>query len=436
MQRNLIAIFCYLFFSAGCGDAEGQPAIAEKPNAAPSIASEAGVGDWPRWRGVRFDGISRERDWKSQWEDDDEPEQLWKTNIGVGFSSLAVQGDRLYSMGHSGGELVEGVHLGGDDTVFCLNADTGETIWKHSYPCARVNNLHEGGPAATPTLHAGLVFTLSKEGHLLCLDAAGGDVLWKRELQQDLETKMPEWGFSSSPLVWKNLVIVDGGRLAAYEIKSGELVWKTKPYRAGYGSAAPFQHNGDELIAALNNDALIVVRAADGELVAETPWKTDFATTSATPIIKDDTIFVSTGYGTGCALFRLEDGELTEIYANKKMRNHMNNSVLWDGYLYGFDGNSHNARTVSIKCIDYATGEEKWGERGLGCGSLMMSDGKLMLLSDRGELVIAAATPEEFKPACRTKILDGKCWTVPVLANKRIFARDAGGELVCIDVSK
>ena len=123
-------------------------------------------------------------------------------------------------------------------------------------------------------------------------------------------------------------------------------------------------------------------------------------------------------------------------YQHKKMRNHMNNCVLYDGYLYGFDGNSQNRRLVNLVCMEHATGKIRWSHNGLGCGSLTLADRKLLILSDEGELLTAVATPEEFKLLAHAQVLDGKCWTVPVLSHGRIYCRDAVGDLVCVDVRR
>jgi outer membrane protein assembly factor BamB len=326
-------------------------------------------------------------------------------------------------------------HRGEDDTVYCLNADTGDEIWKYSYPCLLVDNLHEGGPAATPTVHDGRVYTNSKEGHLFCFDATKGDIVWQVKLQDLLGVKMPTWGFSCSPRVLGDLLIVEAGRTCALNRKTGELVWKTDAYDSGYGSPAILRRGEETFVVVLNNENLLVVNAADGKEIAKQDWETDFATSSTTPIVDGDTIFVSTGYNRGCARFRLTtDNKLERVYQNKNLSNHMANSVLYEGHLYGIDGNSHARRTCEVVCMDAADGKVKWKERGLGCGSLMIADGKLIILSDEGELVIAPASTEGFKPTAKARVIDGKCWTVPALSHGRAYCRNADGDLVCIDL--
>ncbi len=425
MGRSLAGLPLVVMVLLGCAPASSDAETPDARPVRPVTVELTGTeqNDWPRWRGANLDGISPESHWRSTW--DEEPETLWKKNIGTGFSSLAVRDGKLYTMGHEGGQ----------DTIYCLDADTGQEIWTHRYACALVDNLHEGGPAATPTLDGDRVYTVSKEGHLICLDADTGKVRWQKNFQDEFGVKMPAWGFSCSPLVLDNLLIVDAGRVAAFDKMTGKVIWKTDVFVPGYGSPVNFTRGDEELVAVLNNEFLLVVRARDGKEVARTKWETDYKTTATTPIIAPDgTIFISTGYKVGCGRLKLDGDKLEYVYDNRNMSNHMNNSVLWQGHLYGFDGNSHASRQVKLTCLDYETGERKWQERGLGCGSLMMADGKLILLSDDGELVIAQASPAGYKPLARAQILDGKCWTVPVLADGRVYARNAAGKLVCVDL--
>ena len=224
--------------------------------------------DWPNWRGPRHDGASQETGWNSDaWPVDGLP-VLWSREVGVGFSSIAVAAGSCYTMGHEGD----------DDHVWRLDAEDGHVIWNHAYPSKLVDNLHEGGPAATPTVDGDRVYTVGKEGHFVALAVDDGSPVWTVEFQQEFDVKMPEWGFSCSPLVQGDLVIVDAGCLAAFDKRSGKLAWKTAVFRPGYGSPTPLERAGERLVAVLNNDALLVVRLADGSQVAQFPWKTDYAT--------------------------------------------------------------------------------------------------------------------------------------------------------------
>ena len=401
--------------------------------AAPTTAGESAPGsakkstagiDWEQWAGPRRDLISPETGWSTDWKKND-PKIAWSAEVGTGFASVSVSEGRLYTLGHRDG----------NDTVYCFDAATGLEIWTHSYESPLVDNLHEGGPAATPTVDGKRVFTLGKKGDLIALDKVKGRVLWERKLEKDLGVKMPEWGFSGSPLVIEDSLFVEAGRLAAYDKATGKPRWSTKVARPGYGSPIAFRRGEKPYLATLNNEALVVVDF-QGKIVASHPWKTQYKTTSSTPVIAGggNQIFVSTGYNEGCVLLDFDGKSLKPVYRKKTMRNHMNNCVLWQGHLYGFDGNSHNRRVVTLKCVDLASGTEQWREKGLGCGSLMLAGGKLVILSDQGDLLVANPDPKKFDELARKKVIGGRCWTVPVLSHGRIYCRNAAGDLVCVDV--
>ncbi len=378
--------------------------------------------DWPQWHGPRRDLVSTETDWRSDWSDD-APEVVWRAQVGTGFATVAVSQGLLYTLGHDGGR----------DTVWCLNATTGKPEWQHSWKGKLVDNLHEGGPGATPTVAGEHVFTCSKEGILICFERTKGRVVWKKDIRVLSGTKMPTWGFSGSAWIDGDRLYIDAGALLALDRKNGKLIWKTKKYLCGYGSPIVFEHSGKSYVSVLNNDGLLVATPS-GEVRDLFKWPTSYKTNSTTPIWSDGKLFISTGYNKGCALVSFDGKDLERVYENKSMRNHMNNCVLLDGHLYGFDGNSNSRRTVKLVCLEFATGEVQWTKMGFGCGSLMGAGDKLIVLGDRGDLAVVAASPREFREISRTKVLDGKCWTMPVLSNGRIYCRNSRGALVCVGV--
>lgn len=390
-----------------------------------AVANTAAADDWPNWNGPKWSGMSDETGFASTWPEDGLPAK-WTKEIGIGFSSMSVQGERLLAMGH----------VDGKEKVWCLNATTGEDIWVHEYPGELLPNLHEGGPGATPTIHDGLVYTLGKEGQLFCLQLSDGKVVWEKRLQDELEVKLPEWGFASSGVILGDQVIFEAGRVVSYNRKTGEMLWKSDRHQAGYGSVAVFEHQGKTLLASLDCDGLRVTNSEDGTEVAFTEWTSPYNTNATTPIVVGDLIWISTGYKVGCGLFRLKDDDLEEIYVNKNMKNHFNNSILQNGWLYGFDGDSHNGRNVTLNCVNFETGELAWKQRGLGCGSLLIVDGKILALAEKGDLVLAKADSEKYEELARTKFLDGRCWTMPVLSNGLVYGRNADGKLVCVELPR
>lgn len=383
-----------------------------------ATSTKPASSDWPNWRGPTYNGQSKETDWQANWPEAG-PKRLWRQAVGTGFSSIAVAGGRAYTMGNDKDI----------DTVWCFDAATGEEIWKHSYPCPKDANLYEGGPGATPTVDGKRVYTFSKKGHLFCLNAATGEVIWKRNIDQQFKAKLPKWGFAGSPLVQGDKLFLNAGSAGiALDKATGETVWQSGKGPAGYATPVPFEQKGLKCLAIFGQNSLIAVNAADGKQLWQTPWQTSYDINAADPIISDGKVFISSGYNKGCALFEIADPP-KELWKNRTMRNQFSSCVLVDGYLYGFD-------MSVLKCVDFKTGQEKWSQKGLGKGSLMAADGKLIILGDSGELVTAEPSPEAFKPISRAKVLAGRCWTVPVLAGGRIYCRNAAGDLVCLDVRK
>lgn len=379
--------------------------------------------DWPRWRGPQANGISQETGWNSNWGDQGVP-VLWKSQVGTGYSSMAVAGGKLYTIGHQDGK----------ETLFCLDAESGKEHWKHTYPAQLVNALHKGGPATTPTIDGDVVYSMSRDGRLMALSAEKGDLLWETQLVGQTASKVPEWGFSSSVVVEGNLVLVETGGVAAFDKATGKLAWHAGKFKLGYGSPELFTYEGKRFATSLNNQTVQVVDIATGKEVASSEWITSYDTNSTTPIAVGDELFISTGYNRGCELLKFNGRGLKQLYEVKTMANHMNNSVLWEDHLYGVHGNSHNPSQCALRCIEWKTGKQKWSQRGCGCGSLIVADGKLIVLSDQGLLAIVKADPGKFESISQQQVLSGECWTSPVLANSRIICRSSDGELVSLDV--
>lgn len=374
--------------------------------------------DWYQYHGPTRDRISTESGWNTNWSEHD-PEIIWKTNVGKGFSSISVVDNRAYTMGNENDQ----------DTVWCFDIDTGDVIWKHTYPCELYANMHEGGPGCTPTVDGDRVYTVSKQGQMFCLNAKTGDVEWSKDLVNEFGVEMPTWRFSVSPLVEGDALILDIGKTVALNKIDGSLLWKTENFTSAYSSTIAFTHNDKRYIATFPAYGLVILDAANGDEIAKYQWDTKYGINAATPIVNGNLIFISSGYGEGGSLLEFNNETLREVWHNRLMRNQMNASVLWNGHLYGFDESN-------LKCISLTNGEETWRERGLGKGSLMLADGKLIILGERGDLVIAEATSESYKPVSSKKVLSGRCWTIPVLSHGKIFCRNAEGDLVCLDVSK
>ncbi|MGO8926437.1 MAG: PQQ-binding-like beta-propeller repeat protein [Limisphaerales bacterium] len=373
--------------------------------------------DWPCWRGPDRNGISPEKGWQTQWPAEG-PKQLWKASVGTGFSSFSVSDGRVYTMGNTANT----------DWVFCLEAATGKRLWGHSYPCPLAANNFEGGPCATPTVADGRVYTFSRKGDLFCLDAAKGIVIWSKNLNRELGLEIPTWGCASSVWIEGPMAVVNMGSAGvALDRKSGQVVWVSAKGPGAYATPVPFKRGSELCLAILSRQALVAVKAADGHELWSYPWKTDYDVNAADPIVDGDKIFISSGYNHGGALLRVDGQTPEKVWENKNLRNHFDSCVLWQGHLYGPDDNG-------LRCVAFDTGDLKWTYSEFGKGSLMVADGKLVALSEKGELIIAEPTPAEFKPIARAQVLKGKCWTTPLLSNGHIYCRNAVGDVICLDV--
>jgi outer membrane protein assembly factor BamB len=386
------------------------------------ITPDAVALDWPHWRGPEFNGISKETGWTTQWPKEG-PKQLWKTNVGTGFASVVVSQGRAYTTGNKNDT----------DTLFCFDAATGRELWRFSYPAALAPKYNEGGTTATPTLDGDAVYQLGKQGQLFRLEAATGKVVWQTNLVEALGVTINEWGFGGSPVVeGESLLLNVGSAGTAVEKKTGRTIWTSGKEKAGYSSMRPFKAGAVRCAAFMAAKALVIIEAQTGKELARVPWETTYDTICADPVVDGDTIFISS-YDRGAATVRFVDGKIEFGWKDWTMHNHINSSVLLNGQLYGINGQA--GKSGDLRCVDFKTGEVKWVQPGIGIGSLMVADGKLIVLSEKGELLAADVSSEAFKPSARAQVLGGKCWTVPVLANGRIYCRNSRGDLVCVDVS-
>ena len=386
------------------------------------LASPAAGDDWACWRGPDQNGISRETGWRADWPEEGPP-IAWKVSVGTGFSSVTVVGGRLYTMGNEDNT----------DTVYCLDAATGETLWTHAYECPLDDKNFEGGTISTPSVDGGCVYTLSRQGHLFRFDAATGKIHWSINVAEDAKMPIPGWGFAGSPVIHGDLLLLNVGEAGtAVDKATGKVVWTSGQREAGYNTPVLAQHRDRTIILLASGKFFHAVDVESGKELWRHRWLTSYGCNAADAIVDGGRVFISSGYNRGAALLKLSGNEPKVVWANREMQNQMTSSVLLDGHLYGIHGK--NQSQTSLRCMTLESGEVQWDYEWEGVGSLMAADGKLILLSEGGELIIGRASPEAFTPQARAKVLSGKCWTVPVLSGGRIYCRNAAGTLVCVDV--
>jgi outer membrane protein assembly factor BamB len=387
----------------------------------------ASAADWPQWRGPERNGISAETDLLDAWPEGG-PRLVWTASgAGGGFSSMAVAGGRLYTLG----ELE-------DDSEYLLAFDAadGKLLWKLRNG-GDYDNDRGGGPRSTPTVDGDRIFVYGSLGDLRAATLDGKSV-WHVPVLEKFGTGNLEWGLSESPLVVDGKVIVasgsPGGSIVAFDRKTGEVVWQSAGLtdQPGYASAIAATVGGVRQVVHFTSKAAVGVRLSDGKPMWRYTQVANDTANCATPAFRDDRVFFTSGYDTGGALLKLatSGGETaaSEAYFTRDMQNHHGGVVVLDGHVYGFSD-------TNLTCLDLATGKVKWRDRSVGKGSLIAADGKLYLLSERNTVALAEANPAGYKEISRFSFEASShhSWAHPVIANGRLYIRDRDA-IRCYDV--
>ncbi len=377
-----------------------------------SAQSASATRDWPQLRGPNADGISPQTGLLTQWPQSG-PREIWRVPLGKGFSGVSVVGDRAVTMFGRGG-----TYLGAFDTA------TGAELWR-----LRIDEMYRNssgdGPRSTPTIDEGLAFVISGRGMLAAVAVETGDTAWRHDLRGEYGASGPNWGFSTSPRVYGDLLLVEaGGRdaaLVAFDKRSGREVWRAAGDQPGYSTPLLVRIGGRQQAVFFTGSRIVGVNPTSGALLWGLPWETTFGVNAATPIfVPPDKIFVSSGYGVGAALLRVTAtarGGVETVWRTREMKNQFSSSVLVDDYIYGFDNSI-------LECIELTRGERMWRARGHGQGSLLYADGHLIVLGDRGSLTLVKLSPGEYLPVAQTQVFRSRTWTAPTLANGALYLRD------------
>ncbi len=376
--------------------------------------------DWPQWRGPDRSGISTETGLLDQWPAEG-PARVWSTsNLGGGFGSIAVRGDRIFVQGMQDGRSV----------VSALNRADGNLVWMQDLGASGRND-RGSGPRGTPTVDGDRLYVLTERGDLACLRARDGGVVWQRNILEDFGARNPGWLLSESPLVDGNQVIVTpGGRgagMVALDKMTGRTIWVAKELsdQAGYASSIVADVGGVRTVMTLTAAAGVGVRASDGKLMWRNRAPANRTANIATPVFHDDKVFYSSAYGAGGVLLGLRAGggevRAQEIYRTRNMQNHHGGVVLIEGYLYGFSNSI-------LTCLEFATGKMMWRHRSVGKGSLSYADGHLYILSEHNVVGLVEATPDGYREKGRFTIADRgwPSWAHPAISGGRLYLRNQG----------
>jgi len=381
----------------------------------------AAQNNWSKWRGPNANGISIEKNWNPKaLSTTSKP--IWTTKLGSGYSSVCIQNNHLYSMGFKNNK----------DYIYCLDATTGKQIWQKSY------NSNKGGgfkgPRATPVYDNGKLYVFSLTGDIKCLNAKTGEFIWETNCKK-FGSKDVRWHYAASPYIYKDLLILNAGSAGlALNKNTGKKVWSSSGI-GGYSTPVFFQQNKIDYIALFSEKNFIIVKATTGKKILQYPWITNYNINAADPIIENNEAFISSGYKKGCAKIKLQGTTGKTVWKNRSISSQFNSTILYKGYLYGFDGNTGRKNT-SLVCLNWKTGKEQWRQK-TGFSSLIIVDGKIIAINEKGHLFIAEASPKKFIRLSETKIKRrGVCWTAPVFCNGKLYCRDSSGNLFCYDLSK
>jgi outer membrane protein assembly factor BamB len=398
-------------------------ALAEdEPASAPLTVATPMEADWPGFRGHGRDsvipGLRIETDWTQS-----PPLELWRRPIGPGWSSFAVGGDLIYTQ----------EQRGNDEIVACYNAETGEPVWRHRDAARFYESNGGAGPRGTPTLRDGRIHAFGATGILNVLDAGDGSVVWSRNVASDTDTKVPDWGFASSPLVVDDSVFVAAaGKLVAYDRDTGEPRWTGPAGGGGYSSPHWLTLDGVSQILLMSAAGATSFAPDDGTLLWEHKWK-EGARIVQPALTADGDLLISAGESKGIRRIAVAKGPdgwtVEERWTSTRLKPYFNDFVVHDGHAIGFDGRI-------LACIDVEDGERKWkgGRYGHGQLVLLPDQDLLLVLSEQGELALVRAASDRFTELARFPAIQGKTWNHPVLIEDLLLVRN-GEEMAAFRLS-
>jgi outer membrane protein assembly factor BamB len=403
-------------------------AIPQKTMSLDSIIT--GTSDWPNWHGQNYDKKSNFTGLKTDWSNG--LTKKWEVNFlcqgdqTASWSAAVIQGNVLVVPGRDEK----------NDLVFCLNAESGEIIWKGSYEVETKTN-HGPGARATPSIDGDRIYTFGRSGDMVCWNLIDGKKLWHKKVG-DIGGIEPEWGYSSSPLVYGKYVIVQAGGKAvavAFDKFSGEVIWTSGNGSSGYAPVTFMK--ADSSILLFSGEALSGVNKETGAINWTLPWVVDYKMNASLPVSEANIVFVTSGYGKGCMAVKVEANKATVLWESKAIEGMHSDPVIVNGYVYGYSGNSSSNRG-NLVCLRLSDGKVMWKSAQAGNGTFAYADGKLICFDIKGNLYLVEANPEKFVKSGEFKkampYVKNPAWTAPVIANGKLYLRYLQN-LICYDVS-
>lgn len=385
------------------------------------FASASAQTDWSQWGGPTRNFVSNSKGLAASWPEKG-PRQLWNRPLGQGHSAIVASGNRLYTM-YSQGE---------QEIVIALAADTGKTIWEHKYdaPTAGMNYKEGLGPHSTPLLVGDRLFTVGAIGKFYALDKKTGKVLWFHDLWKEYNGRKMDRGYSCSPLLYKNTIILtlggQGQTLIAFNPNDGSVAWKNQTLDMSPASPIIINVDGQDQLVAFMGKQIAGVDPNNGELLWTHPHVTDWGLNISTPVWgNDNLLFISSAYNGGSRVLKLKQagGKTTvnELWFHRRLRVHHGTAIRIGDYVYASSGDFGPA---FFSAVNIKTGEIGFQDRSFPKTSFLYADGKLIMLDEDGNLVLATASPTGLKVISKVSLMKNLAWTVPTLVGTRLYVRD------------
>lgn len=400
-----------------------QPVESVTPASPVPVAESA---EWPSFRGPQRDGRALGIIVQENW-DQQPPREVWRKRVGPGWSSFTVSGSQIFTQ----------EQRGDNEAVVCLNANTGEEIWSYEYPGRFWEAVAGAGPRATPTLAGGAVYALGAQGMLVRLDQQTGGLVWQQDIKKDAGREAPTWGFSSSPLVFGGVVIVHAGGAAdkgvlAYDQSTGAKKWSAPSGDHSYSSPQLGTFDGTTGVLMATNTGLQFLAPENGQLLWDYKWPLE-SYRALQPLVLGQAVLLGTSMGLGTRRVNVNHQanawDLTEAWTSRDMKADFNDYVQHRDALFGFDG-------AVFACIDLQTGALRWkkGRYGKGQVLLLPERDQLLVLSEKGEVVLLRATPEKWEELMKFRGIEGKTWNHPVIVGPHLYLRNAE-EAACFELA-
>ena len=396
---------------------------------AATVVTQA-ANDWPQYLGPSRNGVYAGPALADAWGANG-PKAVWRKQVGQGFAGPAVVGNRVILFHR----------VGNEEVLESLDAATGDAVWRCAYQTRYRDDFgFDEGPRAVPVVADGVIYTFGAEGQLHAVDLAKGTRLWSEDTMKRFGVPKGFFGAAGSPLVEGGRVIANVGGdkagIVAFEAKTGKVLWSATDDDASYSSGVAATIGGHRLGVFLTRDSLVGLDPASGMVQFQRRWRARIAASvnAATPIIVGDEIFVSAQYGPGAGVLRVNGSQLADVWTSDDvLSNHYATSVFYNGYLYGFHGRQEFG--PSFRAVEFQTGTVKWSQEQFRAGSVLLAGDRLLITREGGELILASASPQAFKPIARAQILQGVVRPYPALADGLLYVRNEN-TLVCLDLRK